>query len=567
METQRKDWWKNPIGYIKSEVNNYQIKKQVQDGNKFALYDLTPSAYFSANTLNRRQLFISFFNGEKNLGEIGPAKDYLLEYMQLRGRGWGFYLTNETVQIIINRMTVWTIGLGLKMESEPNEVVLQSEGVKVDVQKFSELVESRFLIYKESNISTFDGMKNLSQLESTCYKNSKIGGDVLVVLRVVKGIIKTQLIDGAHVVSPQSGTDWSPLDLSNGNRIMNGVEMNEAGEHVAYHVRNADQTFTRIRAKNPTTGMKVAYLVGGLEYRLDSSRCIPALSGLFETLAKMDRYKEATIATAEETAKTTLQIVHDIASDGSSPYLKQVVAARSTAGNDGKVPVDSQNQILADKVAVSTNKQVFNMTQGSKLEPIDKNKAELYFKDFYSVFFDLVCAAIGIPPNVAMSKYDTSFSSARAAIKDWEHTLFVERYNFSRSFLQPIYELWLHLEILQSKVQAPGYMVAFNQDNFMTLAAYRFTRWIGDNVPHIDPLKEVMAEREKLGDTGSSLPLTTLESATERLGGGSSKSNMKQYSKELEESKKLGVKVDTPIVKLVDPIKNVGKKKQKDNSV
>lgn len=560
MET-KMEWWKNPIGYVKAEINNRQIKKHVEDGNKFVLHDMKPSAYFSASTLNRRMLFISMFNGEKNLGEIGPAKDYLLEYNQLRGRGWGFYLTNETVQIIINRMTVWTIGLGLKMESEPNEIVLQSEGVKLDVQKFSELVESRFSIYKEANFSTYDGMKNLSQLESTCYKNSKIGGDVLVVLRVVKGVIKTQLIDGAHVVSPQSGTDYSPLDLGNGNRIMNGVEMNEAGEHIAYHVRNADQTFTRIRAKNPTTGMKVAYLVGGLEYRLDNSRCIPALAGLFETLAKMDRYKEATIATAEETAKTTLQVVHDIASDGSSPYLKQVVSARSKAGNDGKIPVDDQGQILADKIAVSTNKQVFNMTQGSKLEPIDKNKGELYFKDFYSVFFDLVCAAIGIPPNVAMSKYDTSFSSARAAIKDWEHTLFVERYNFSRSFLQPIYEFWLHLEILQSKVQAPGYMVAYNQNNFMTLAAYRFTRWIGDNVPHIDPLKEVEAERRKLGVTGDSLPLTTLESATEKVNGGSSKSNMKQYSKELSESKSLGIKEEATIVNVPDPSKGLPKKK------
>jgi len=272
------------------------------------------------------------------------------------------------------------------------------------------------------------------------------------------------------------GTDWNPQVLANGNRIMNGVEMNEMGEHIAYHVQNADLSFSRILARNPTTGMKVAYLVGGLEYRLDNSRCIPALSGLFETLAKMDRYKEATIASAEETAKTTLQIVHDIASEGASPFVKQALKARDTGGNDGTIPVDKQNQAVADKVIATTNKQVINNTQGSKIEPIDKNKGELYFKDFYSVFFDLVCAAMMIPPNVAMSKYDTSFSSARAAIKDWEHTLFVERYNFSRSFLQPIYEFWLHLEILQSKIGAPGYMIAFRQNNFMTLAAYRFSR-------------------------------------------------------------------------------------------
>jgi capsid protein len=542
METINKKWWTSPIDFFKPK------SKAIQESNSENLVTPKSSAYFSSNSGNSRLLFVSSFDGEKNLGEIGPAQQYILNYVQLRERGWGFYLTNEVVQIIINRMTVWTIGRGLKLESEPNESVLLSEGIKINPQAFSDLVESRFSIYKESKMSTYDGMRNLSKLESACYKNSKIAGDVLVVLRVIKGILKTQLIDGTHVMSPMYGNDWNPQKLANGNRIMNGVEMNDAGEHVAYHVRNADLTFSRIAAKSPTTGLTVAYLVGGLEYRLDNSRCIPALAGLFETLAKMDRYKEATIATAEESAKTTLQIVHEANSTGESPYLQQIVQARDVSANDGTIPVDVKNTEIANKVAVSTNKQVFNMTQGSKLEPVEKSKAELYFKDFYSVFFDLVCAAIGIPPNVAMSKYDTSFSSARAAIKDWEHTLLVERYNFSLSFNQPIYEMWLHLEILQNKVSAPGYMIADRQNNYMVLASFRNARWVGDNVPHIDPLKEVNAERLKLGDTGASLPLTTLESATEVVNGGSSKANMKQYAKELEESKTAGIEVAQPPV-------------------
>jgi capsid protein len=524
-------WWASAIDYFKKKPEYVE-----------------PKAFFTANTGTSRVLFVQGFDGEKNLGEIGPVNEYVLNYSQLRARGWSSFLTNEVVQIIINRMTIWTIGRGLKLECEPNETVLNSEGLKLDTQLFSDLTEARFSIYKESKNSTFSGMKNLSQLESTCYKNAKVGGDVLVVLRYVKGVVKTQLIDGAHVVSPYGGTDWNPQILKNGNRILNGVEMNDSGEHVAYHVRNADLSFTRISAKNPTTGLTVAYLVGGLEYRLDNSRCIPALSGLFETLAKMDRYKEATIGTAEESAKNTLQIVHEASSTGETPFLAQVASAREVSGNSGKIPVDVQNTAMADKVAASTNKQVFNMTQGSKLEPVEKSKAELYFKDFYSVFFDLICAAIGIPPNVAMSKYDTSFSSARAAIKDWEHTLIVERYSFALAFLQPIYEFWLHVEFLQNKISAPGYLIADRQDNYMVLAAFRNARWVGDNVPHIDPLKEVNAERAKLGDTGVSLPLTTLESATEVVNGGSSKANMKQYAKELADSKSAGIEVaQTPV--------------------
>jgi len=155
-----------------------------------------------------------------------------------------------------------------------------------------------------------------------------------------------------------------------------------------------------------------------------------------------------------------------------------------------------------------------------------------------------------MPPNVAMSKYDTSFSSARAAIKDWEHSLLIDRYKFSLAFLQPIFELWLHTEVLKNKIELSGYLLASAQKNETILACYRQVTWIGDNVPHIDPLKEVMAERLKLGNTSDSIPLTTVEAATQTLNGGDSRSNMQQFSKELEQSKKLGVKVEEPKMKV-----------------
>jgi capsid protein len=520
MENKNKWWWPSAASNNKERVSEKKLPQQ-----------------FFNRTSPSNLVFVSGFDGEKDLGGIGPPVDYFLDYQRLRSRGWDFYLTNEVVQIIVNRMTTWTIGCGLKLESEPDEVVLATENIKIKPQEFSERVEARFSIYKES----FNGMKCLSQIESTCYKNAKNGGDVLVVLRVVKGVVKTQLIDGMHVVSPMYGNDLNPNVLANGNRIVNGVEMDDSGEHIAYHVRNADLKYQRIMAKSKSTGMRLAYLVGGLEYRLDDSRCAPALAGVFNTLAKMDRYKEATLATAESTADTSLQIVHDAQSTGENPLKDRILQAKDALANDGTIPVDAYNKELANKVAIQTEASVFNLTQGSEIKPIEKSKGELYFKDFWSVFFDLVCAAMGIPPNVAASKYDTSFSSARAAIKDWEHTLIVERYNFALSFLQPIYELWLHLEIMQSKIDAVGYFQAFIDDNFMVLSSFRKARWIGDNVPHIDPLKEVTAERLKLGTTGAAIPLTTAERATAVTNGGKFSQNMKQYAKELEESKTLGI--------------------------
>lgn len=531
---------KKPVQeFFKKIINS--IKNFNDNSPKFLPEKKSADALFMSGWNNTSILLTEPFNGEKNLGEIGPVKEYWLDYEILRERGWSAYLTNEVVQIIINRMAIWVIGRGLRLQADPSKIILNSEGIDIDVQLFSKIVEARFSLYKENALSSYSKMKNISLLESTAYKNAKIGGDVLVILRYQKGCVSVDLIDGCHVRSPAFGSEWWPEVLPNGNRIMNGVEMDVNGQHLAYYVWNINNTFTRIGAINPTTGLKVAYFVGGLEYRLDNARCIPILSGLLETLSKMDRYKEATIGSAEETAKVAYQIVHQAISDGSNPLQAQVMRARDVGKNDGTIPIDIQNKKIADKVAASTNKQVFNLTQGSKLEPLDKSKGEIYFKDFYAVFFDLVCAAVGIPPNVAASKYDTSFSSARAAIKDWEHTLIVERYNHSLAFNQPIYEFWLHMEILQNKIQAPGYLLADLSGNYMVLAAYRKAKWMGDNVPHIDPKKEAETERIKLGPLGANIPLTTVEQATENLNGGESQSNLEQFANELEEAKELGL--------------------------
>lgn len=513
----------------------FSERKELATGGK-----LSPSAYYSQRNGFVRNLFV--FNGEKNLGELGMPKDFLIDHTSLRSRGMQAYLENEVVQIIVNRMVAWVIGNGLSLESEPNKLVLKSEGIEINVQDFSDLVEARYSLIKESKESVYSKMKNLSLLETTAFVNKFNGGDVLVVLRVKNAIVNYELIDGVHLRSPYGGTDLNPIDLQNGNRIMNGVEMDETGQHQAYWVQKADFTFERISCKNRTTGLTTAWLYGGLEYMIDNSRCIPVLSGLFQTVTQMDEYKTATLGSAKEQNSIAYQATYDVKSTGENIFTKNLATAQDINANDGNVPVDSQLKEMANVVSVSTGKQAFAMPPGSEMKPLGKNEAELYFDPFWRTLFEVVCAAAGIPPNVALQRFDTSFSSARAAIKDWEHSLLLQRYKHGLNFLQPGYELQLHIDIITGKIQAPGYLTAFKQGNTLVLAAYRAARWVGDNVPHIDPLKEVNTERAKLGPLGANLPLTTQKKSTEALNGGSSKSNTEDFATEIKTADGLGIK-------------------------
>lgn len=494
----------------------------------------------------------SVFNGEKNLGEIGPIKNYVLDYAALRMRSWQSFHESEITQTIMNRYKMWVVGKGLKLQSEPVKSILLQEGITVDSEIFSKSVEDRFHVWVKSKSSDYAGMENVHIHADTAVKNSILGGDVLVILRYENSNVNVQLVDGAHIQSPIFGTEWYPQKLENGNRIINGIELDPRGQHVRYYVRQLDFSFKVINAKGESSGLQMAFLVYGLKYRIDNVRGVPLFAVVLETLKKLERYKEATVGSAEERQKIVMQVVHDIGSTGENPLNKNLAKAfefQPSANND--LPIDVAGNVLANTVNVSTNKQTFNMPVGSKLEALE-SKNELYFKDFYTVNFDIICAAVSIPPNVASSKYDSNFSASRAALKDWEHTLTVKRHDFSFQFYQPIFNFWLECEILNNKIKADGYLMAKLKSNTMILDSYRMARFVGAPVPHIDPLKEVKAEREKLGLAGYSVPLTTLEAATEALGGGDSQHNMEQFSNELAKSIKL--KLIEPSAPVIPPI-------------
>lgn len=512
--------------FKKKQVESVSIKKQ-------------PSAFERG-----RVLFTHTFTGEKNLGELGPIKAYTPDYYSLSVRAWQAFLESDICHTVINRYATWVIGSGLKMQTEPVKKILQKKGINID-QEFNEDVEARWTIYSKSKRCDYSGRKSLGQIAKEAFINGINGGDVLLVLRYQNKQKTIQMIDGCHVKSPQGGSDYMPQYLSNGNYIKNGIEYSNIGEIEAYHVQNWNLKYERIPAKSEVTGLTVAFMFYGSTYRIDSSRGIPLLSVIFETIKKLERYKEATVGSAEERQKIAFSVEHNIASTGENPLAQQMTKAFNYVEGSEDLPIDQAGKELASTVAATTNKQAFNLPPGAKLVQLSSDN-ELNFPGFYEPNVDIVCSAVGIPPDVAKSKYNSNFSASRAALKDWEHTLNVKRADFVEQFYKPIYEFWFHIEVLENNIQATGYLTAFNKNDFTTVEAYRNVRFIGAPVPHIDPEKEVRAARLKLGDTGSSIPLSTVEAVTESLNGGEAYENMDQYAKELEQSKSLGIKLEIP---------------------
>ncbi len=479
------------------------------------------------------------YDGVKNYGEAGPVKDYWMNYKALQLRSWAAFLDSDVAQTVVKRFLTWEIGSGLKLQSDPSKRALNSRGINIDFEDFNQQVESNWNVFSQQKKVSWNDEYNLHELAHEVKKNAIIGGDCVVVMRVTNGQMKIQIIDGYHIESPGYGTDELAQITNNGNLIRHGVEMSKSGKHLAYWVRETKDGnfgFKRIPCYSTVTGTRMAFMVYGLRARLDNTRGIPLLSVAIQTLSKLDRYKEATVKNAEEAAKIVYQVVHDQYSTGENPMQQAMLKA---AGDDTAIPKDTNGEAIANSLKATHNGEAYNLGPGQEIKRLASNADQLYFKSFFSVNFEFACAAFEIPPDIASQNYDSNYSSSRAAIKDWENTLKVKRKDFATNFYDRIYKYWFEIELLSNRISAPGFLAAKRSGDDFVQTAYLNSRWVGFNVPHIDPKKEVEAERAKLGELGKNIPLTTVEQATENINGGDSESNIDQFQREYERSKEL----------------------------
>jgi len=497
------------------------------------------------------------WDGEKTLGELGAVVRNIPDFDRLRLRSYDAYATKDVVKIIASKHFYWTIGSGLKLQCEPNREVLKSEEITdFDFSKFQKNVENRFMVYSNSKECDYLKEKNLHQLALDFYQGKFLGGDCLCVIRYDNNGPNAQFVSGEHIQDPEIGNEYYSISEQLGNKIEHGIEIDSKGKHIAYYVNVRPKSkkliskYERIPAYGAKTGKRLAWIISGEKICPDHMRAVPAISQSLEKINKLDRYTESSVTKAEQASNLVYAITHDKDSTGESPTDSLVKKKRGDSlidVPDGHLLADG----LANRMTQQTAGQTFNMTQGSKLEAFSTD-IETDFGSFHGSVFDIISASQDIPPEVAMQKYNSNYSASRAAINSFGYIVSINRMTFANQFYIPFYKLWLEYQILTNKIKAKGYIE--NIENFMITESYSQCRFIGKNMPHIDPLKEIKAVREMLGIDGAT-PLISREQATEMLNSGQWDEN---FMKSLEEEKIIPKEV---VVDTSNETKNVEPKK------
>jgi lambda family phage portal protein len=461
------------------------------------------------------------FNGEKNFRSLGIPLAYDIDYYGMANRAWNLYLTTDITKIIIDRLTQFTIGDGLKLQYEPDKLLLKKKyNIEVD-HELVKLVESMWSVYSNSKHVSNNSQNDIHGIATQVMINTLLCGDCLIIRRIKNGIVKLQVIDGRNVTG---GT----IENNSNNTIIDGVEINKNGEHVAYHILTENNTNNkvtnniRIRAKD-SKGNSQAWLVYANNSRISQVRGVSAICSIIQKLDQLSSYAENEVIASEVNSKLATVIEHTEQSDGINPLVGRSllrginINKGNNAGNvnNGSSNNTNNNEIdntTRENILKLTNGLLINLPTGKSMKSFDTKRPNINFQMFLDTNAKYIFASQSIPYEVALMLFSNNFSASRGALKMFELTLKVMRKNIViDGVYKPTFKTFFLLENLKNNISVNNFDKL--RQNEIDVNALNRCRFISPPIPHVDPLKEVNAVVEKINNN-----LSTREEGMEELG-------------------------------------------------
>lgn len=417
----------------------------------------------------------------------------------------------------VNTMVTSIVGSGLKLQSRPNTKLLGMSEEEADLWKNN--TEVLFRQWAERQHCDAALTQNFYGIQATAFRSVLESGDILVLTPFKSSqtspfALRLQMIEGDRVCNPKFKTDT--------NELAGGVQMDELGAPVGYHVLKThpgsivpkEYEWDYFAAFGANTGRRnVIHLFD--KRRPGQTRGYPVLAPVIETLKQLDRYTEAEIMAA-------------VVSGMFSVFITTEDGGGLDVGNDGVAPAANPNAGGDFKLG---NGAIVDLAPGEKIEVANPGRPNQAFDPFVQSILRQIGVALEIPFELLIKHFTASYSAARAALLEAWRFFRVRREWLALAFCQPVYETWLEEAVARGFVSAPGFF-----DDPIIRAAYCGADWVGDAPGAIDPYKEIQAAELRL-----KVGVSNLEKETAAFDGSDWESNHQQQVKELKARQRDGL--------------------------
>lgn len=453
-----------------------------------------------------------------------PLVDIDVHNSTLRQRSRMLYMASPfaTSGIKTNRTNV--IGCGLKLKSRLQRKILGlSAEEAMEMEKLIELEFSIWATNKRSCDAT--GVNDFYAMQQQCLIGWLMSGDEMVIFkhgntnRMNPYSLRLLVVEADRVSTPTTrgihrpgvvAVDGKSINYllgttegkaENGNKIHDGVEVDESGAIVAYHICSeypvgqfwgSDPEWTRVEAYGEITGRPNILHIMDSE-RAGQYRGVPYLSHVIEPILQTRRYTESELSAAVIESFYTAFIKTDTQDDGMP--MNEIGETISNYEYDYEMGPGTVNHLLP----------------GEDVSFADPKRPTSGFAGFTRAMAEQIGAALEIPADLLLKSFNSSYSASRAALLEAWKAFSMRREWFVSDFCRPVYEEWFAEAVSIGRINAPGFF-----EDPRIRAAWLGSEWIGPAQGQLDPVKEITAKKMAI-DNG----LMTREQAAVELGNGS----------------------------------------------
>ncbi len=422
-----------------------------------------------------------------------------------------------------------TVGSGLKCKPKIDREILNLKDEAADL--WERKAKSEFNLWAESIHCDAQRMNNFYEIQQLAFLSWSINGDTFSLLPMIP---RPQIPYDLRVMLIESDRVRTPETIQSKKIIRAGVELNNYGEVVAYHILNhfpseditGTSKYRRIAKFGKESGRQnVIHLM--TSERVGQVRGLPMVAPIIEALKQISRYTEAEITAAVVSAFFTI-FIENKSSEGMGAFGAADDPYGETETSDDEDDYEEPSNL---KLAPGA---VLELAEGQSIKEANPTRPNSGFEGFVRAMAVQIGAAIEIPADILLKDFNKSYSASRASLLEAWKTFRMKREWFANDFCQPIYEEWLTEAIAKGRIDAPGFL-----EDPIIRKAYCGAEWNGPAPGQIDPLKEVNAAIKKV-DYGFS----SYEQETMGLTGGNFRDNVTALKSEVAMLKDAGLKED-----------------------
>lgn len=518
----------NVLDSIICAINPIKGEKRLKARMNIKRYDLIQNSGYSESGANRRKNSMKGWNARSE----SPQKDIDLNLNLLRQRSRSLYMENPIATSAVKTTRTNVVGSGLMVKPKIDYVTLGIS--EAEAAALEEDIKKEFKLWAESKFCDACHQSNFYELQQIAFLSVLMSGEVfaLPIYReneesYMPYQMRIKLIEADRVSTPDSTGDYIDLHrkAENGNRIWNGVEIDSKGAAVAYYICNAypydyevaKKEWVRVETFGEQTGNPNVLHVFDAE-RPEQYRGVPFLSPVIETLKQLSRYSEAELMAAVINGMFTVFITSENGTES-----VDFEGAVDEPGIENPKEKEQNYQIGPGTVNY--------MSPGEKIEIADAKRPNVNFDGFVSSFCAYVGAALEIPVDLLIKRFNASYSASRGALLEAWKSFRMRRTWFKNDFCQPIYELFLSESVAKGRLNMPGFFL-----DIRFRKAYCEATWNGPSPGQLDPVKEAQAAELRVKNGFS-----TAEREATEINGSDFDYNVSQRKAEIEKMKEAGM--------------------------